>query len=532
MAYTPAPEKQTYAPARFRAVHDIDMRMGVTPGNCSTRIDAGMINLLPRKIRQPGMESSKDKQDEIQAESRPPICAKSVASTSSPVRGMYVWEKTAGTVYYYVVIDTAVYTSTDGSTFTQVNTLATSSNIPVGFTEFIDASNVKTLVLVDGVEGFVFSSNAAGTKITDADFPTPHVPNPIYFDGYLFLIKRDTGDIYNSNLDNPSLWTAGDFISSELYPDDLVGLVKINNYLLAIGRAGCEFFYDAGTASGSPLLRYDGGSLSFGCNFPYTIQSTKNSTIFLANNNDGEAVLKVIEDFKSKEIDAPWLTSYIASTLAGGASYTNLRANLMREGSDLLYVLKIPGSATTNDAGNGTFVYSMDSQMWTEFALGTDKQFNVQATCFSNSGNAVTFVAGNYYTGGFAFFGTLGPSTLSTAYFSDWGTDYLNGSATTLPLQVEIRTAAMDFGTLNLKWMHRCGVSMTVNTQASAPSLTLHWSDGDYSFSNSRTFTADYNFPFATQLGAFRRRAIKLVGNGAVNYRFRFFEVDINKGMQ
>lgn len=534
MAYTKSPETQTYAPARFRAAHDIDLRMGTTPGNASTRIDAGMVNLLSRRIKTPGAEGNTSKQDEIQAESRPPICAAQVAATSNPVRGMYVWEKTAGTVYYFVVVSTSVYTSTTGlaGSWTAVTTLATAADTPVGFVEFINATNNKSLVLVDGVEGFVFTSNAAGTKIADADFPTPHIPMPVYLDGYLFLVKKDTGDIYNSKLDDPANWITGEFISSELYPDDIVGLVKINNYLLAIGRYGSEYFYDAANASGSPLARYDGGVLPFGCNFPYTICSTKNSVMFLANNNDGEAVLKVVEDFKAKEVDAPWLTSYIASALTAGASYVNLRSYLMREGSDLMYVIRVPGTTTTDDAGNGVFAFSMDTQMWTELALGTDKMFNVYATCFSTSGNAVTFVAGTYHTGGFAFFGTLGPSTLSSSYFTTYGVDYLNGSTTTLPLTTVIRTTAQDFGTLNLKFMNRFGVVMTTNTQSTTPSLTLAWSDTDYNFTNSATFTADYNYPFVTQLGAFRRRAFKITGSGAVSYRFQLFEVEINKGQQ
>jgi hypothetical protein len=530
MAYTSAPEKDTYGTQRITSVYPIDMRVGVSPGNCTTRVDAGMVNLLPRKIKE-----QKDSDPILHAESRLPICAGQVAATSDPVRGCYVWEKSAGNVYYFVVINTSVYTSTTGlaGSWTAVNTLLTSASSPVGFTEFINASNVKSLVLVDGVEGYVYTSNAAGTKITDVDFPTPHVPNPIFLDGYLFLAKANTADLYNSDLNDPAAWTNGSYISSELYPDDITGLVKINNYLVAIGRTGTEFFYDAANASGSPLARYDGGVLPFGTSISTSLASTENMAIFIANNNDGEAVIKVIEDFKHKEIDAAWMMPYLNLALNNGASAANIRGYMMRQNGDLLYVLRIPGASNTNDAGNGVFAYSFDAQQWFEFSCGSDGQmFNVMATHNGTSGNIATFVAGNYFTGGVAYFGSMGPSTLSTSYFTSYGQDYFNGGTTTLPYQIEIRTVPMDFGTMNLKFMSRFAVGQTVNNTSATPSMTLYWSDGDYTFNNSSPLNAAYDFPFVTQLGSFRRRAFKLVANAAYSFRIKFFEVDINKGQQ
>lgn len=530
MAYTKAPVQDTYGTQRISAVYPIDMRVGVTPGNCTTRVDAGMVNLLPRKVKE-----QKDDDPILNSESRLPICAGQVASTSNPVRGCYVWQKTTTDVYYFVVINTSVYTSTTGlaGSWTAVTTLTTAANTPVGFCEFIDASNTKKLVMVDGVEGFVFTSNAAGTKITDVDFPTPHVPMPVFMDGYLFLAKAGTADLYNSELNDPANWVNGSFISSELYPDDIVGLVKINNYLVAIGRTGCEYFYDAANPSGTPLARYDGGVLPFGTSIPYSITHTENMAIFIANNNDGEAVIKVIEDFKHKEIDAPWMMPYINLALNNGASASNIRGYLIRQNGDLMYCLRVPGSSDTNDAGNGVFAYSFDSQQWTEFSCGEDgEMFNVLATHNGSSGNIATFVAGNYFSGSIAYFGSLGPSSLSTSYFDGYGKDYFNGSSTVVPFQTEIRTTPMDFGTMNLKFMHRFAVGMTFSDNTVSPEQTLYWSDGDYVFDNSAAMNVDYGFPFITQLGSFRRRVFKLVSSVPYMVRYRFFEVDLNKGQQ
>lgn len=530
MAFSKTPVQDTYSSQRLPAVYPLDMRVGVTPGNCTTRVDAGMVNLLPRKIKE-----QKDSDPILHAESRLPICAGQVLSTSSPVRGCYVWQKTTTDTYYYVVINTSVYTSTTGlaGSWTAVTTLLTAADSPVGFCEHIDASNVKRLVLVDGVEGFVFTSNAAGTKITDVDFPTPHVPFPVFMDGYIFLAKAGTADIYNSDLNNPSAWTNGSFLSSELYPDDVVGLVKINNYLVAIGRTGCEYFYDAANASGSPLARYDGGVLPFGTSIPTSLTSTENMAIFIANNNDGEAVIKVIEDFKHKEIDAAWMMPYINLALNNGASAANIRGYLIRQNGDLLYCLRVPGPTNTNDAGNGVFAFSFDSQQWIELSCGsTGAMYNVMATHNGTSGNVATFVAGNYFTGSIAYFGSLGPSTLSTSYFTSYGRDYFNGSSTVVPFQTETRGYAIDFGTMNLKFMSRFAANVTFSDPNAAPNITVYWSDGDYNFNNSAVMTVNYDWPFITQLGSFRRRAFKVVCSEPYMVRYKYFEVDINKGQQ
>jgi hypothetical protein len=193
----------------------------------------------------------------------------------------------------------------------------------------------------------------------------------------------------------------------------------------------------------------------------------------------------------------------------------------------------VPGPSNTNDAGNGVFAYSFDSQQWTEFACGSNgEMYNVMATHNGTNGNIATFVAGNYFTDNIAYFGSLGPSTLSSSYFTSYGQDYFNGASTIVPFQTENRMMANDFGTMNLKFMSRFAANMTFNDPNASPNVTVMWSDGDYSFTNSRTMVARYDWPFVTQLGSFRRRAFKIVCNAPYMVRYKYFEVDINKGQQ
>lgn len=532
MAYTSSPENQTYSTQPLPIATSIELRPDslYIAGSALTQ-DGGMVNLIPTNAK-----TTKRKQGEaldVYAVTRQAITATEVVNSDLINRGSYVWEKSAGTIYYFSVNGTGVYSSTDGTTWALVNTLLTSATTPVRFTEFINDSNQKSMILVDGVEGYVYTSNAAGTKITDGDFPTPHVPFPIFMDGYLFLAKAGTGDIYNSNLNDPSAWTAGDFISSELYPDDIQALVKINNYILAIGLEGSEYFYDAANATASPLARYEGGSLAFGTKFPNAIATNKRQAVVIANNNDGEFCLKGIEDFKGEDIDPGFLTQVINSRLASGSiNAAGVRGYFLRQGGDLLYVINLQGDTSSPNLLNKTFALNMENGYWTELRAGASgtAPYPVYFIANSTTTQAATYVSGHY--GGSPFFGTLKETALAQDTFT-------NGAGT-VGIYTEVRTPNIDCDTQNLKAMSRFGVEVEVSNSPTATSgadvtMSVSWSDDDYAtFSTARdlVFGAGLNFPFITQLGMFRRRAFKLVYTGTSFLRYKLLTMDINKGLQ
>ena len=536
MAFTKTPENQTYSSPRLPAAYTLDLRQDslYATGGSSTTLeqDSGMVNLIPARAKVTRkQQDDEDKNSRVHAVTRQAITAIEVVNSNLVNRGCYVWEKTAGTVYYFSVNGTGVYSSTDATTWSLVNTLSTSTG-PVRFAEFINDSNTKSLVMVDGTNGYVFTTNAAGTQIVDADFPTPHVPWPVFMDGYLFLAKANTGDIYNSNLNDPAAWTAGDFISSELYPDDVQALVKINNYILAIGLEGSEYFYDAANASGSPLARYEGGSLAFGTKFPNSIACNKRQIIMLSNNNDGEFVFKAVEDFKSQDLDPGFLVQVINHQLnaASPTTASSLRGYFLRQGGDLLYVLALDGASTSPHPKNKTFALNIETGMWTELRIGTNGEapYPVYFVANATTQKTVTFVSGHY--GGSPFFGTLSEASLAQDTFT-------NGAATQ-NIYTEIRTPNLDFETSNRKFMNRFGVEVTTNdsgTGGDAINLTVQWTNDDYqTWSDSYTLdvSPNRNYPFITQLGSFRRRAMRLFYNGTRFLRYKYLEFDINKGQQ
>lgn len=533
MAFSNTPIVSTYSTVRIPAAQSIDLRVGLV----STAYDAGMKNIVPFKegdsivgytrycLANPGFSVS--------------------AGTSAVVRGLYVWEKSPGVIYFYVVISgsglSKVYTTTAiPGAWTAVTTLTTDATTPVGFTEFIDSTNTKKLVIVDGLEGYVFTSNLAGTKIVDVDFPTPHLPFPVFIDGYLFLAKTGTGDIYNSDLNDPAVWTAGSFISSELYPDDVKAIAKVDNYLLAIGQRGCEYFYDAANATGSPLARQEGASLPFGTSFPYTMACSGNTVVLIANNFDGENVIKIIEGTKFSDIQCGVQIRVLNEFLKTGSGTVGVPNDLcgyyLRQNGELLYVLNY--DRRNNIAGRGiwpTFVYSFSTQMWTEFNCtvgSTTKAWPIVSSAPSTSGASVTYVAG----------ANVGQSTVYVGSFeTSNGIGGLLSDQSSLTVVQEVRTKNLDFGTLNNKTLSRIGLNMETalpgfgGYTANSVVATVQYSDDDFfSFSTARAFPTVnfFAFPLLTQFGNFRRRAFKFIVSMPVGCVWRGFEFDINKGQQ
>lgn len=528
MAFTSAPETQTYGTHRVPLVHDLVLAPNAA--FIASLILSGCDNVVPFK----------DSQGNLYGDTRNPIRGTVVTTGSTNmVRGMYVWEKTVGTNYYFVVIsdgtNSKVWSATSSTgPFTAVNTI-TEATTPVRFTEFIDDTNVKKLVMVDGTAGYVFTSNAAGTQIVDADFPTPHVPFPVFLDGYLFLAKTGTGDIYNSDLNDPAAWTAGNYISTEVFPDDIQALVKVNNYLLAVGTQSCEYFYDAANATGSPMARYEGSTLPFGTPYPNSIAASKNTIMMLANNNDGELCFKLIEDFKHTEVPAMAVLQILQRKInTGTVTPDTVRACWVRQTGNLLYVFNFNGNDRTSAANsvNNTPVFSTQAQVWCTFSYNNDgKSFPAYFSSPQTSNASGTFVAG-HSGAGIPFFGNYTVINVDD-----------NITGTNISIVQTMTTPAQDFGTLNRKFMSRCGIYYTSGTDATEPRLA--WGELTRSsygnnasniseawFKASAVVSPGPPYPFVNQLGSFRSRWFIITEVNAVRCRWYWLEVDINKGQQ
>lgn len=238
MAFTKAPTQSTYQNKDVKLLFNLDNRDGAfTKDQMAVN---GFFDLINEKQIQERDYSF------ISRDGLFPL-----ATVSTNIRGMYYWrDQNKIYVAYDDRID--ILTATTGALVTTLTPFLTTSG-DVGFTEFYYDTGSTKLVVSDGSQ--LITIDSANTVVTgvDADMPTPHNPHILFLDGYLFMLKTGTADIYNSNLNDPLAYTAGDFISAEMTADTLVRISKLNNYILALGSNSIEYFFDAANVSGSPL---------------------------------------------------------------------------------------------------------------------------------------------------------------------------------------------------------------------------------------------------------------------------------------
>jgi len=479
MPYSKTPVVSTYETKRLNFISNPLQRS--SDPNKDFRLVNMMIEVVPSPVSQGGKAFVK---------SRPGLSTSFTTQTGEG-RGIFYWV-VGGTGYAMSVVGNKVYANG-----TEVLTLTTSTG-PCGMTEFLSSTGTVSLVLLDGTKGYVFSSPTTAVEITSADFPTPHIPTPVFLDAYLFVAKTGTNDIYNSNLDDPSLWTAGDFISAEMYPDKIVALSKNNNYLYAVGSGSVEYFSDIANPTGTPLGRQASAVQQFGTAAIATVVQTERQVIFVGETNDGGHTVWMIDGFKETEIGIPAVKSAL---LAEDGYVSTAKAFALRVSGQKLYVLCLT---------QRTFVYSFDTQMWSEWQSGSTIFTGSKGTDGPNGSAYVLDKSnGNVYL-------------MNETLFTDAGTAFT----------CSIISAKLDFDSMNRKFMNRFTLvgdvpdDTLVNT-----AVSVQWSDDDYkTFNTARTLTFNADLPAIFQLGSFRRRAFKISYSLPYLFRIEGVEVDINKG--
>lgn len=413
---------------------------------------------------------------------------------SGGLRGLHYW-KSEDKLFVAYADKIAIVTASTGVLITTVTPWTTTTG-DVGFVEFQYANGDVKLVSSDGARLITIDTSNAVVTGSDPDMPTPMSPYPVYLDGYLFIIKSGTADIYNSNLDNPLAYTSGDFITAEMAPDDLVRIERTRNYIVAFGSQSIEYFYDAANASGSPLNRNDTPFKQVG----YLGGLVRvESTLYFVGQADGPASnpeVYMLEDFKMTDTANPPLRRFMQPTstfTAGVASF----------GGHDFYIV---------NSSNITYMMDLDTRIWTRLAFKQQTAFPI---VYSSS--IVRTGIGNS-----TVFGLSGDTTLyvfSPTVYQDDGTNFT----------ARVQTDTEMFDTMHNKFMSR--VLVVAERPTTNANLDIRVTDDDYqTYSTTRSVNLNQNFPHLDRWGMFRKRAFDLQYTQNAPLRIRHLEVDFNIG--
>lgn len=479
MAFTKQPATSTYTTKIVEFEEQFDNRTG----NVTKDID--LLNVF--------FEKNKDK--EVHCYKRAGLTAY-LTLPSTNVRGSYYWED-ASRILVATDNDVTIYNSDNGTVvFTLSNIFGTTSG-EVGFSEFLYDTNITRVVITDGTTLGTVDSGGVWTAGADPDMPVPHLPQPVFLDGYLFLVKANTADIYNSNLNDPLAYTAGDFISCEMFPDTVLRFSKLNNYLLAFGSASIEYFWDAANTTGSPLQRNDTPVKLIG--YLGGFAQSANRIYFVGSSSTATPEVYMLEDFKIEPLGTETIRRYLESLTNELSDNIGNITSFM--GHDF-YVMNV-----------GSLTYSMDlkSKNWCRWGYAGNNNFALE--------QSISVKSNTTYTSAVFLHGDLQMMKFSSSVYQDNGENFTS----------RIITKKQFFDSYNHKSMSRLVV--IGDRPDVAANLMISWTDDDYkTFNTPRAINLNQTFPSLFRLGTFRNRAFKLEFTENAPMRIDGLEVELNLG--
>lgn len=374
-------------------------------------------------------------------------------------------------------------------------------------TATLDAGVIIAIDITDAGTGYTSAptvvitgdGTAAAADSFLTGFPNPHVPDPAFMDGYIFLIKGT--DIWNCYLDDPMKWSPSDYITAEMYPDPIIGLARQNNQLLALGEYSTEYFYDAGNATGSPLNKNDAITIQVGLASLSTVSDHEKTVIWVGQSRLGGRSVWMIDGFQAKQISA----SPIERVLDLEADMSLVTGFVVRTKGHYLYLINLP-------TANRTFIYDIEEKLWMEWSSfdGVNhNMFNYVAECDDNSGYSLLLHS------------SLGiVSRLDPEVYKDLSR----------PIRYQMNSPRFDGGSYNRKSLTTLAIVGDVNS-TTPQLLSVRWSDDDQqTYSGQRMLNLNGNKPILTQCGTFRRRSFELIFDGNSDIRLEALELTFLEG--
>jgi hypothetical protein len=452
-------------------------------GDLSVQRDSNIINMYYDRV------SQENKQKEAYLKKRPGLSATTYALTkaasSDVIRGSF-YDVDVNS-WYWAVNDKVYSISPDvGTSVRTVTTLAGSSGY-VGFCSFIKADGTRLVVFSDGAELWVDNyATVTCNKVVDVDLPSPHQPYPIYLNGYLFLIESGTANIWNSDNDDPTAWTADTYIQAEINSDRALRLLKAKNYLVCLGTASAEYFWDGGVAPpSSPLERNDSPVRQVG--YVSNMCTIGDTTYFVGQDEKQNLSVYAINSFKIEPIS----NSVVDRTLQTFNSTQNGKSDVILDKDG--YCISVDGhNFYVLVTGQTTWLYDVEEKFWYEWKNSAGQGLKVEAVFNMFNGGAYLAIGGQTTV-----------SLLSQKVYQDFGVNYT----------CEYSTEDFNAGTMNWKVLNKVYLVCSKHLSTGTSLAVIDYSPDDWSpdgHMGTRNINVFSNSPFATKFGRFRNISFRI----------------------
>ncbi len=470
-------------------------------GDLSVERDLQIVNMYYDKV------SQENKTRDTRIRKRPGLIATTYNLTkgvnTEVLRGSYY--DVDQNAFYWCVDDTVYAIKPDSGISVRTVTTLTTNTGYVGFCSFLKSDDTRYVLITDGttlwVDDFLISTCLA---VTDPDIPSPHQPYPVYLNGYVFLIESGTGNIWNSDNDDPFAWTADQYIQAEISSDYSLRLLKAKNYLVCLGYNSAEYFYDGANESGSPLTRNDSPVRSVG--YVSNMCTIGDTTYFVGQDEKQNVQVFAINSFKIEPVS----NSVVDRTLETFSSTQNAKSNITTDidGYSLsvdghtFYVLVTPQT---------TWLYDVKEKFWYEWKGSDGTGLKIEAVWGMYRGGTYVAIKNQTYM-----------SLLTPSIYQDFGSNFT----------CRYVTEPVTFGTWNWKVANRIMLMCSQHAATGTSNAVLKWSDNDWSGggTDGRNINVFSVSPFITRTGKFRSRSFRLEYTDNYPFYAMGLELNINVG--
>lgn len=381
----------------------------------------------------------------------------------------------------YFVNGTSLFSIDSNGTSTNRGTIEGTNRVSMATNTTIDAVT-KIVIVVPGGKSYVFESPANTlTQIVDVDFK---VSDTVTFkDGFFNFTASDGLTFFISNLNQPLVFDALDFGTSEFDPDLIVASHINHNELIILSEETSEFFDNQG-GSGFPYVRIRGANIQKGLHAKAGVVQFDNTFVFIGGGkNEATAIWRVSSSSSAVKISTSAIDNEIQKFSQEEISNC-FAMSYARKGNYF-----VAFTFTSNIIDSKTFIYNVTTStlagksVWCEFQSGvTDNRWDV---------NSIMFVYGKFLVGDSE---TNQIGELDDNTFTDYG-EVIFRKKTTQPFISGGLPQFMDTVEMTLEQ----GVGL-VNGDGSDPEVRMRFSDN-----GARKFTKEFARKFG-KIGEFGKQ--------------------------
>lgn len=348
--------------------------------------------------------------------------------------------------------------------------------------------------------------------ITDVNFPTNFVAGTATLDGTTYVMDIK-GQIFGSNINDPTTWSALNVIQANSDPDPPVGLAKYLTYVIAFKQWTTNIFYDAANQPpGSPLAPVTGALIPYGCLANTTIQELDGQLFWVTSGKNVTPQIGSINNLQFSIISTPQVDRLLLS----GGSANEFYSWTLKTGGHKFYGL-------TNYIQNYTMVYDLDQQLWQIWTDATGTL--VFPTVLTTSQTLTAYQQAQLGLGLFnGIIYSIQPDYLLAV-------DTIDAAGHTTAPIVDIYTPSFDGNTRRRKVMHE----MFFTGDKSAGSiLQARFNDSDYQsdkWSNFRLVDMSAIRPTLDNNGTFSRRAYNFRHQCPTPFRIDSVDLQLELGI-